>query len=131
MGNKLYVGNLPFSTTESELQDMFSQAGSVSEVILMQDKFTGKSRGFAFVTMASDAEAQAAITQFNGKAMEGRPLTVNEARPREERSGGGGGGGGGYRGGGGGGGGGGRGYGGGGGGRGGGGGGRGERRDRY
>lgn len=129
MGNKLYVGNLSFNTTETELQDLFAQAGVVSEVVLMQDKFTGKSRGFAFVTMASDAEAQTAITQFNGKTVDGRPLTVNEARPREERSGGGGGGG--YRGGGGGGGG--RGgYGGGGGGRGGGGGGRGERRDsRY
>lgn len=130
MGNKLYVGNLSFNTTETELQDLFAQAGVVSEVVLMQDKFTGKSRGFAFVTMASDAEAQTAITQFNGKTVDGRPLTVNEARPREERSGGGGGGG--YRGGGGGGGGGRGGYGGGGGGRGGGGGGRGERRDsRY
>lgn len=125
MGNKLYVGNLSFNTTETELQDLFQQAGTVSEVVLMQDKFTGKSRGFAFVTMASDAEAATAITQFNGKTVDGRPLTVNEARPREERPGG-------YRGGGGaGGGGGGRGYGGGGS-RGGGGGGRGERRDsRY
>ena len=131
MGNKLYVGNLSFNTTETELQDLFAQAGVVSEVVLMQDKFTGKSRGFAFVTMASDAEAATAITQFNGKTIDGRPLTVNEARPREERAGGGGGG---YRGGGGGGGGrgGGGGYGGGGGGRSGGGGGRGERRDsRY
>jgi len=138
MGNKLYVGNLSFNTTETELQDLFAQAGVVNEVVLMQDKFTGKSRGFAFVTMASDAEAATAVTQFNGKTVDGRALTVNEARPREERSGGGGGGG--YRGGGGGGGGGGRsgggGYGGGGGGGrsggGGGGGGRGERRDsRY
>jgi RNA recognition motif-containing protein len=134
MGNKLYVGNLSFNTTETELQDLFAQAGVVNEVVLMQDKFTGKSRGFAFVTMASDAEAATAVTQFNGKTVDGRALTVNEARPREERSGGGGGGGGGYRGGGGGGGGGGRGGYGGGGGRsgGGGGGGRGERRDsRY
>ena len=133
MGNKLYVGNLSFNTTETELQDLFAQAGVVNEVVLMQDKFTGKSRGFAFVTMSSDAEATTAITQFNGKTVDGRPLTVNEARPREERSGGGGGGGG-YRGGGGGGGGGGRGgYGDGGGGeRGGFGGGRGgERRERY
>jgi RNA recognition motif-containing protein len=131
MGNKLYVGNLSFNTTETELQDLFAQAGVVNEVVLMQDKFTGKSRGFAFVTMATDAEATAAVTQFNGKTVDGRPLTVNEARPREERSGGGGGGG--YRGGGGGGGGGRGGYGGGGGGgRGGGGGGRGERREsRY
>src|SRR5213596_2895945 len=106
MGTKLYVGNLPFNTTENELQELFSQAGAVQEVTLMQDKFTGKSRGFAFVTMASETDAQNAITQFNGKSVEGRPLTVNEARPREARpggpSGGGGGGGrGGYGGGGG------------------------------
>ena len=106
MGSKLYVGNLPFHTTEIELQDLFAQAGTVSEVQLIQDKFTGKSRGFAFVTMGSDAEAQNAITQFHGKPLEGRPLTVNEARAREDRpsggygrprSGGGGGGGGGGR----------------------------------
>src|SRR5688572_7225440 len=125
MGNKLYVGNLSFNTTETDLQDFFAQAGPVTEVMLVQDKFTGKSRGFAFVTMGSDADAQNAITQFHGKPFDGRNLTVNEARPREERPGGGGGGyggGGGGRGGGGGGGG--RGgYGGGGGGRGGGGGG--------
>jgi len=97
MGNRLYVGNLPFTTTELELQDMFAQAGAVTEVLLMQDKFTGKSRGFAFVTMASEAEAQNAVSQLDGKAIEGRPLRVNEARPREERGGGGyGGGGGGY-----------------------------------
>ena len=120
MGTKLYVGNLSFNTTETDLQDLFAQAGAVSEVTLMQDKFTGKSRGFAFVTMANEADAQKAITDFNGKTVEGRPLTVNEARPREARPGGGGGGGrGGYGGGGGGGGG----YGGGGGGYGGGGGG--------
>lgn len=89
MGNKLYVGNLPFSTTENELQELFGQAGTVQEVMLMQDKFTGKSRGFAFVTMGSDQEAQSAISKFNGHTMENRPLTVNEARPREARSGGG------------------------------------------
>ena len=100
MGNKLYVGNLSFNTTETDLQDFFAQAGPVTEVMLVQDKFTGKSRGFAFVTMATDADAQNAITQFHGKPMDGRNLTVNEARPREDR-GGGGGGGGGYRGGGG------------------------------
>lgn len=121
MGNKLYVGNLSFNTTETDLQDYFAQAGPVTEVLLVQDKFTGKSRGFAFVTMANDADAQTAITQFHGKPFEGRTLTVNEARPREDRPPGGGGGGyggggGGYRGGGGGGGGGGRGGGGGGGG---------------
>jgi RNA recognition motif-containing protein len=134
MGTKLYVGNLSFNTTETDLQDLFAQAGPVQEVTLMQDKFTGKSRGFAFVTMTSDQDAQNAITQFNGKTVEGRPLTVNEARPREARPpGGGSGGGGGGRSGGGGGyggggyGGGGGGYGGGGGGYGGGGGGGGRR----
>jgi cold-inducible RNA-binding protein len=97
------VGNLPFNTTENELQEMFSQAGAVQEVMLMQDKFTGKSRGFAFVTMSSEQEAQKAIAELNGKTIEGRALTVNEARPREARppGGGGGGGGGGYGGGGG------------------------------
>jgi cold-inducible RNA-binding protein len=103
MGTKLYVGNLSFNTTENELQELFSQVGSVQEVMLMQDKFTGKSRGFAFVTMGTDEEAQNAINQFNGKTVEGRPLTVNEARPREARPPGGGGrgyGGGGYGGGG-------------------------------
>ncbi len=120
MGTKLYVGNLSFNTTEPDLQDLFAQAGAVQEVALMQDKFTGKSRGFAFVTMATEADAQKAIADLNGKTVEGRPLTVNEARPREARPPGGGGGGRGYGGGGGGGGG----YGGGGGGYGGGGGGR-------
>lgn len=85
MGNKLYVGNLPFNTTEIELQDLFAQAGPVTEVQLIQDKFTGKSRGFAFVTMATDGDAQNAIRQLHGKPLEGRPLTVNEARAREER----------------------------------------------
>jgi RNA recognition motif-containing protein len=94
MGTKLYVGNLSFNTTETDLQDLFAQAGAVQEVTLMQDKFTGKSRGFAFVTMGSEADAQKAIADFNGKTIEGRPLTVNEARPREPRPGGGGGGGG-------------------------------------
>ncbi len=98
MGTKLYVGNLSFNTTENELQELFSQAGAVQEVTLMQDKFTGKSRGFAFVTMTSEADAQAAISKFNGQTVEGRPLTVNEARPREARPPGGGGGGGGGRG---------------------------------
>jgi len=94
MATKLYVGNLPFNTTENELQELFSQAGAVQEVMLMQDKFTGKSRGFAFVTMGSDQDAQNAISQINGKTLEGRALTVNEARPREPRPAGGGGGGG-------------------------------------
>ena len=92
MATKLYVGNLPFNTTENELQELFSQAGPVQEVMLMQDKFTGKSRGFAFVTMSSDQDAQKAIAEINGKTIEGRALTVNEARPRESRPPGGGGG---------------------------------------
>jgi cold-inducible RNA-binding protein len=105
MGTKLYVGNLPFNTTENELQELFSQAGAVQEVTLMQDRFTGKSRGFAFITMGSEEDAQNAISKLNGHGMEGRQLTVNEARPREARppggggrgyGGGGGGGGGGY-----------------------------------
>ena len=91
MGTKLYVGNLSFNTTENELQELFSQAGPVQEVALMQDKFTGKSRGFAFVTMGSEEDAQSAISKFNGQTIEGRPLTVNEARPREPRPPGGGG----------------------------------------
>ena len=91
MGTKLYVGNLSFNTTENELQELFSQAGAVQEVTLMQDKFTGKSRGFAFVTMGSEQDAQNAISKFNGQTIEGRPLTVNEARPREARPPGGGG----------------------------------------
>ena len=92
MGTKLYVGNLSFNTTENDLQDLFSAAGSVREAVLIQDKMSGKSRGFGFVSMSTDDEAQAAIAQFHGKEFQGRNLTVNEARPREEFSGGGGGG---------------------------------------
>jgi RNA recognition motif-containing protein len=91
MGSKLYVGNLSFKTTESELKSLFSAAGTVTEAALVTDRDTGNSRGFAFVTMSSDAEAQAAISQFSGKDLGGRSLTVNEARPREEGGGGGGG----------------------------------------
>ncbi len=91
MGTKLYVGNLSFNTTENELQELFAQAGTVQEVSLMQDKFTGKSRGFAFVTMSSEEDAQNAISKLNGQTVEGRALTVNEARPREPRPPGGGG----------------------------------------
>jgi RNA recognition motif-containing protein len=94
MSNKLYVGNLSYDTTEIDLQDTFAEAGTVTEVALMQDKFTGKSRGFAFVTMSSPEEAQKAISLFHGKSVGGRALTVNEARPREDRPPGGGGGGG-------------------------------------
>jgi RNA recognition motif-containing protein len=100
MGSKLYVGNLSFNTTEADLKDAFGAAGTVESVELIQDKFSGKSRGFGFVTMATDQDAQNAITQFHGKEVDGRALTVNEARPREERPQGAGGGGG-YRGGGG------------------------------
>jgi RNA recognition motif-containing protein len=95
MGSKLYVGNLAFSTTESELRDLFAQYGTVAEVFIAMDKFSGRSRGFAFVTMGSDAEAKAAITGVNGKNVGGRDLAVNEARPKEEGRGSGGGGGGG------------------------------------
>ena len=102
MPTRLYVGNLSFNTTETDLQDLFGAVGPVTEVLLMQDRVTGKSRGFAFVTMATEQDATNAIGQMHGKNVDGRPLTVNEARPREERGGGGGyGGGGGSRGGGG------------------------------
>ena len=133
MGNKLYVGNLPYSMRDEDLNEAFSQYGTVTSAKVMMDRDTGRSKGFGFVEMSSDAEAQAAVNGMNGQALEGRAIVVNEARPREERPGGfrsGGGGGGGYGGGGGGGygGGGGGGYGGGGGGGyGGGGGGRGGR----
>jgi cold-inducible RNA-binding protein len=82
---KLYVGNLSFETTENDLQDLFEQHGKVSEVALMMDRMTGKSRGFAFVTMNDNTEAGAAMTALNGKEVAGRTLTVNEARAREER----------------------------------------------
>ena len=82
---KLYVGNLSFETTENDLQDLFEQHGQVSEVALMMDRMTGKSRGFAFVTMNEKTEAEAAISALNGKELNGRTLSVSEARPREER----------------------------------------------
>lgn len=94
MSTKLFVGNLSFNTTENQLQDMFAAHGNVIEVDLIMDKFTGRPRGFAFVTMESKEAADAAAQALNGKSIDGRALTVNEARPREERSGGGGGGGG-------------------------------------
>jgi RNA recognition motif-containing protein len=83
---KLYVGNLSFETTENDLQDLFEQHGTVNEVQLMLDKMTSKSRGFAFVTMNDGAQASAAMSALNGRELNGRTLTVNEARPREERS---------------------------------------------
>ncbi len=82
---KMYVGNLSWETTENDLQDMFEQHGKVSEVALMMDRTTGRSRGFAFVTMNDATEANAAMNAFNGKEVQGRALTVNEARAREER----------------------------------------------
>jgi RNA recognition motif-containing protein len=97
---KLYVGNLPFQTTEADLRDLFGQYGTVTDAIVMLDKMSGRSRGFGFVTMGSAEEGQAAVNGTNGADLGGRNITVNEARPREERAGGGGGGGG-FRGGGG------------------------------
>ncbi len=93
MGKKLYVGNLSFDCAEAELRQLFEQHGSVSSVQIIMDRDTGRSKGFAFVEMASDQEAQAAITALNGQSANGRPLTVNEARPKAPGGGGGGGGG--------------------------------------
>lgn len=90
---KLYVGNLAFQTTEDDLQELFSQAGTVNSASLVTDRDTGRSRGFAFVEMSSKEEGEAAISQFNGAEVNGRSLTVNEARPKESRGGFGGGGG--------------------------------------
>ena len=102
MSTKLFVGNLSFNATENQLQDMFAEHGPVQEVDLIVDRFSGRPRGFAFVTMETKEGADAAIKALNGKDLDGRALTVNEARPREERQrSGGGGGGGGYGGGGG------------------------------
>ncbi len=109
MSTKLFVGNLSFNATENQLQDLFAAHGNVIEVDVIMDKFSGRPRGFAFVTMESKEAADAAVQALNGKDVDGRALTVNEARPREERprsgggggyGGGGGGGGGGSRGGG-------------------------------
>ena len=105
MGTKLYVGNLSYNTTSEELSSMFAGFGSVRSAQVIEDRMTGRSKGFGFVEMESEPDAQAAISGLNGKMMSGRALTVNEARPREEggdrrgggcRPGGGGGGGGGY-----------------------------------
>jgi cold-inducible RNA-binding protein len=89
MSTKLYVGNLPFDITEDELRNMLSQHGPVNEIAVVMDKFSGRARGFAFATMNTQEAATAAIQALNGKDWKGRALTVNEARPREERSGGG------------------------------------------
>ena len=97
MGNKLYVGNLSYNIRDEDLQQAFAQYGSVSSAKVMMDRDTGRSKGFGFVEMGSDPEAQAAINGMNGQALDGRAIVVNEARPREERPGGFGGGGGGSR----------------------------------
>jgi|SRR5689334_18245442 len=94
MGNKLYVGNLPFSATDDSLRELFAQSGSVNSATIITDRDTGRSKGFGFVEMSSDQEAADAITKFNGTNFEGRTITVNEARPKAPREGGGGGGGG-------------------------------------
>lgn len=99
MSTKLYVVNLSYNTTENQLQDLFAQHGPVTSVDLIMDKVSGRPRGFGFVTMETKEGAEAAVAALNGKNLDGRDLTVNEARPREERAprSGGGGGGGGYR----------------------------------
>ncbi len=91
MESKLYVGNLPYSTTEEELRNMFSQAGTVASVAVIKDRDTGQSKGFAFVEMSNQVEAEMAISMFNGRSMGQREMKVSLARPREERGGGGGG----------------------------------------
>lgn len=91
MAVKLFVGNLPFNTTPAELESLFGQVGAVASVNIISDKFTGRSRGFGFVEMSNNDEAQNAIERFNGHELQGRALTVNEAKPQEPRSGGGGG----------------------------------------
>jgi len=91
MSNKLFVGNLSFNTTENDLNDAFTAFGSVTETNLLMDRMTNRPRGFGFVTMSSTEEAEKAIEGLNGKELDGRALTVNVAKPREERSGGGGG----------------------------------------
>ena len=93
MGRKLYVGNLPYSATESDLTEKFSASGTVESAKLITDRDTGQSKGFGFIEMGTDSEAQAAIEALNGTDYGGRPMKVNEARPQEKRSGGGGGGG--------------------------------------
>lgn len=97
MGRRLYVGNLPYKATDDELNDLFSQAGTVESVRVMRDMATGRARGFAFVEMATDEDAQKAINEFHQYQMDGRPLVVNEAKPKPEGGGRGFGGGGGGR----------------------------------
>ena len=92
MGKKLYVGNLPYSVTEDELRSLFSECGTIEEVAVIMDRETGRPKGFAFVTMSSDSEAQAAVSSKDGATVGDRQIKVNEARPREDRGGSGGGG---------------------------------------
>jgi RNA recognition motif-containing protein len=101
MAKRLYVGGLPYSATEQDLENLFASVGTVTSAVVVTDRYTGQAKGFGFVEMSTDAEADAAINTLNGTTMGGRTLTVNEAKPREDRSGGGGGGRGGYGGGGG------------------------------
>ncbi len=89
MATKLYIGNLSYNSTEQDLHDLFSQAGEITEVAVISDRSTGQSKGFAFVTMATEKGSQEAISRFNGQSLNDREIVVNEARPREERSGGG------------------------------------------
>lgn len=91
MGRKLYVGNLPYSITEQALQETFSQVGTVDSAVMIMDRDTGQSKGFGFVEMSSDSEAQKAIAELNGASIDGRQIKVNEARPKAPRGGGGGG----------------------------------------
>jgi len=88
MAKKLYVGNMSYNTSETEIRELFTQAGEVSSVALITDRETGRPKGFGFVEMSNDEQAKEAIKRFNGHMVDSRPLTVNEARPREERSGG-------------------------------------------
>ena len=97
MGKKLYIGNLPYNATQDDISELFGQVGTVESVNIITDKFSGQSRGFGFVEMATDEEAQAAIERFDGQDLKGRTMKVNEARPQGDRGGGGGGGGGGGR----------------------------------
>lgn len=101
MAKKMYVGNLPYSFTDEDLRQLFEQHGNIASAQVVMDRETGRSKGFGFVEMSTDQEAESAIAQLNGHSLNGRPLTVNEARPKtnDSRGGGGGGGGGGYRGG--------------------------------
>jgi RNA recognition motif-containing protein len=96
VGKRLYVGNLSYNVSNEQLEELFAQYGSVAFAQVVQDRDTGRSKGFGFVEMSSDSEAQAAINGLHEQQLDGRPLTVNEARPKEQRPGGGGGGGGGY-----------------------------------